>query len=117
VQPLAKQLSGLRVTENMVKDVIRDYNEDPTTWSEPDLMTLSSALRKKAKPMIIAANKADVPGAKENLERLKKANGIIAIPPAPKIIKKIRGLNFSNIFFIIFLPHYKNVLIENSSTI
>jgi ribosome-binding ATPase len=72
VQPLAKQLSGLRVTENMVKDVIRDYNEDPTTWSEQDLMRLSSALRKKAKPMIIAANKADVPGAQKNLERLKE---------------------------------------------
>jgi len=72
VQPLAKQLSGLRVTEGMVKEVVRDYNPDPTTWSEQDMMKLANALRKKAKPMIIAANKVDVPGAKENLERLKK---------------------------------------------
>lgn len=72
VQPLAKQLSGLRVTEGMVKEVIRDYNQDPTTWNEQDMMKLANALRKMAKPMIIAANKVDVPGAKENLERLKK---------------------------------------------
>ncbi len=72
VQPLAKQLSGLRVTEDMVKDVIRDYSDDPTTWSEEDMMKLASALRKKAKPMVIAANKVDVPGAKENLERLRE---------------------------------------------
>ena len=72
VQPLAKQLSGLRVTEGMVKDVIRDYDSDPTTWSEQDLMKLASALRKKAKPMVIAANKVDVPGALENLTRLKE---------------------------------------------
>ena len=72
VQPLAKQLSGLRVTEDMVKDVIRDYDNDPTTWSEQDLMKLASALRKKAKPMVIAANKVDVPGALENLTRLKE---------------------------------------------
>jgi ribosome-binding ATPase len=72
VQPLAKQLSGLRVTESMVKDVIRDYSDDPTTWNEQDMMKLASALRKKAKPMIIAANKLDIPGALENLSRLKE---------------------------------------------
>jgi ribosome-binding ATPase len=72
VQPLAKQLSGLRVTESMVKDVIRDYSDDPTTWNEQDMMKLASALRKKAKPMIIAANKVDVPGARDNLKRLKE---------------------------------------------
>ncbi len=70
--PLAKQLSGLRVTEDMVKDCIRDLDKDPTTWGEDVLMKLASSLRKMAKPMVIAANKLDVDGGKENLERVKK---------------------------------------------
>lgn len=71
-KPLAKQLSGLRVTEDMVKDCIRDLDKDPTSWNEDVLMGLSSSLRKRAKPMIIAANKLDIPGSKENLERVRK---------------------------------------------
>jgi ribosome-binding ATPase len=71
-KPLAKQLSGLRVTEDMVKDCIRGLDNDPTKWGESVLKELASSLRKKAKPMIIAANKLDIPGAKDNLERIKK---------------------------------------------
>lgn len=70
--PLAKQLSGLRVTEDMVKDCVRNLDSDPTKWDSNILMSLASSLRKMAKPMIIAANKVDIPGAKENLERVKK---------------------------------------------
>ncbi len=72
VKALAKQLSGLRVSEEMVSQAVKNLDSDCTKWNEEDLMKLASALRKKAKPMIIAANKIDVPGAKENLERLKK---------------------------------------------
>ncbi|MBS3172351.1 redox-regulated ATPase YchF [Candidatus Woesearchaeota archaeon] len=71
VRSLAKQLSGLQVTEGMVKEAIKGFNNDPTQWNESELKHLASHLRKKAKPMIIAANKIDVPGAKKNLERLK----------------------------------------------
>ena len=72
VKSLAKQLSGLRVTEGMVKDSIKGFDEDCTNWSADDMMKLAGLLRKKAKPMIIAANKIDVPGAKENLIRIKE---------------------------------------------
>ena len=72
VKALAKQLSGLRVTEDMVKDSVKDFEEDCTKWSEEDMLKLAGLLRKKAKPMIIAANKIDVPGAKENLEKIKE---------------------------------------------
>ncbi|MCD4760000.1 redox-regulated ATPase YchF [archaeon] len=72
VKALAKQLSGLRVTEEMVSSAVKDLDEDCTNWGEQDMMKLAGALRKKAKPMIIAANKMDVPGALENFERIKK---------------------------------------------
>ena len=72
VKSLAKQLSGLRVTESMVKGAIKELDEDCTKWSSDDIMRLAGLLRKKAKPMIIAANKIDVVGAKENLIRIKE---------------------------------------------
>lgn len=72
---LAKQLSGLKVTEEMVGEAITKLNlnkEKPMSWSEDDLRDLAVELRKKTKPMIIAGNKIDLPKADKNLERLKK---------------------------------------------
>lgn len=74
VKTLAKQFSGLKVTEEMVEDTIKELGlyKNITTWTEEDLKKLAITLRKKSKPMIIAANKIDLPGAKENFERIKK---------------------------------------------
>jgi ribosome-binding ATPase YchF (GTP1/OBG family) len=72
---LAKQLSFLRITENMIEDVIQELNLDkgkPAEWTEDNLKQMASKLRKVTKPMIIAANKIDVPGAEKNLEKIKK---------------------------------------------
>jgi ribosome-binding ATPase YchF (GTP1/OBG family) len=69
---IAKQLSGLKVNEEMVKESIKDFDDNVSNWNKDNLMDLSTKLRKKSKPMIIAANKIDVQGAKDNLERIKK---------------------------------------------
>ena len=72
---LGKQLSGLKVTEDMIEDAIKELNldkEKPNSWTEDDLKKIAINLRKKTKPMIIACNKIDVPGAKENYDRLKE---------------------------------------------
>lgn len=72
---LGKQLSGLHVTEEMVKDAIEELNlnkERPNEWSEEELRRLALRLRQKTKPMIIACNKIDVPGAESNFEKLRK---------------------------------------------
>ena len=71
---LAKQLSGLGVNENMIKQGIKELNlnaEQPTAWKEKDLFELSAYLRNITKPMIIAANKIDIQGAFENYNKLK----------------------------------------------
>lgn len=73
---IGKQLSGLKVTEEMTEDVIRKLGfdvEKPSTWSDTDLKTLATELRRLTKPMILAANKIDVPGAEKNYERVKEA--------------------------------------------
>ncbi len=72
---LGKQLSGLKVTEEMVEDavnVLQLNKEKPQFWSDEELLRLAVVLRKKTKPMIIAANKIDLPGAAENAQRLKR---------------------------------------------
>lgn len=72
---LTKQLTGLGVNEDMVKGMIGflDLQDKlPTTWSEEDLLNLAMELRKKTKPMILAANKIDMPGAADNFERVKQ---------------------------------------------
>ncbi|MBD3303635.1 redox-regulated ATPase YchF [Candidatus Woesearchaeota archaeon] len=72
---LAKQVSGLNVDEKMIEAVIQKFSldpEKPAQWSEKDLNNIAVELRKKTKPMIITANKIDMPTAKDNLERIKK---------------------------------------------
>ncbi len=71
---LAKQLSGLGVDEDMIKQGISELSlppQKPSEWTEKNLFSLAAFLRKKTKPMIVAANKVDIPGAQENYEKLR----------------------------------------------
>jgi ribosome-binding ATPase len=74
-EAIAKQFSGLRVTEDDVKNVISTLKlnvEKPTEWTTEEISSFTRALRLQNKPMIIAANKIDKEGASENIEKLKK---------------------------------------------
>ena len=78
VKAIAKQLSGLRVTENHVYVSLKDLNLDeksPIGWTEEEMLMFSRELRKKTKPIIIAANKSDKTVSKKNIEILKKEFG------------------------------------------
>ncbi len=71
---LAKQLSGLGVNEDMIKRGIKELSlnaEQPISWKEKELFNLASFLRKLTKPMIIAANKIDIPGGFDNYNKLR----------------------------------------------
>ncbi len=81
---LAKQLSGLGVNEDMIKQGIKELNlnpEQPIKWEKQDLFKLSSYLRKITKPMIIAANKIDIPGAFDNYNKLRAQFPNLSIMP------------------------------------
>ena len=73
-QDVSKQFSGLKVTEDDVKSVIRKSKlnfSSPSKWSEEELFEFAKILRKETKKMIIAANKVDRPNGKENYEKVK----------------------------------------------
>ncbi|MEM3608938.1 MAG: redox-regulated ATPase YchF [Candidatus Bathyarchaeia archaeon] len=74
---LEERLSGLAIKRHHIFDAVRRAGlnaEKPTAWSEGDFLKFVDTLRRIAKPMLIAANKIDVPTAEENLERLKKVD-------------------------------------------
>ncbi|MEM2419925.1 MAG: redox-regulated ATPase YchF [Candidatus Bathyarchaeia archaeon] len=77
---LEERLSGLAIKRAHIFEAVRRAGlnaEKPTSWSEEDFLRFIDALRQIAKPMLIAANKMDIPTAEENLERLKKLNYIV----------------------------------------
>ncbi|MGQ4892024.1 MAG: redox-regulated ATPase YchF [Candidatus Njordarchaeia archaeon] len=74
ISALAERLSGLSITYEHVSKTIRelDLNPDrPTKWSEEDIYNFAKKLREISKPIVIAANKIDIPVAEENYKRIK----------------------------------------------
>ncbi len=83
-QLLAKRLSGLAITEQHVSAAIHASGlgmKKPVSWTEDDILTFCKILRSRAKPFVIAANKADLPSADANIAKMKLA-GLEVIPCA-----------------------------------
>jgi ribosome-binding ATPase YchF (GTP1/OBG family) len=77
---LEERLSGLAIKRSHIFDAIRKagLNADkPTLWSEEDFLRFVDTLRRISKPMLIVANKMDLPEAEANLEKLKKLDYIV----------------------------------------
>jgi len=65
----------LGTKEEQLNEVLRNTNlKDKliADWSNDELLTFTKKIRSLSKPIVIAANKLDMPTAKDNLERLKK---------------------------------------------
>jgi hypothetical protein len=74
LQLLEERLSGLAIRRTQIFEAIRAAGlnaEKPHTWSDSDFLKFVDKLRSASKPMLIAANKIDLPCAEDNLERLK----------------------------------------------
>lgn len=83
-QMLAKRLSGLAIPEHQISATVHESGfgmKKPSLWSEEDILHFCRVLRKRAKPFVVAANKADLPAADANIEKMKKA-GLAVVPCA-----------------------------------
>jgi len=73
--PLEERLTGLGIKRSSIFAAIRksELNADkPASWSDEDFLRFVDNLRRISKPMLIVANKIDLPTAEANVERLKK---------------------------------------------
>ena len=77
---LEERLSGLGIRRAHILEALRNsgLNADKATfWSEDDYLKFMNMLRQTAKPILIVANKMDLPTSEANLERLKKSNRLV----------------------------------------
>jgi ribosome-binding ATPase YchF (GTP1/OBG family) len=65
---MGEQLSGLGITEDDVKEAMKK--------SSPDEHAFATELRRVSKPILVAANKSDLPESQENMEKLKSKGAI-----------------------------------------
>ena len=83
-QLLAKRLSGLAISEQTITNAVQASglaSKKPVAWTQNDILLFCKVLRKRAKPFVIAANKADLPSADDNIKKMK-ADGLELIPCA-----------------------------------
>ena len=66
------QLSGTGISLEDIIEAKRNINPDYTKWEEEDFIELTRNILHIAKPMLIVANKADLPTSAENIERIKE---------------------------------------------
>jgi len=67
IDVLSDILSGLNIKRGMLSEILADFSP-----SEKNLLEFAKILREKSKPIIIAANKIDLPKSKDNLEILRR---------------------------------------------
>lgn len=77
---IAKRFTGLGIKDYQVQDVLHKLeliSKNPKEWNDSDIQTFVKELRKNTKPIIIAANKADLC---KDLDIIKKIPNTIVIP-------------------------------------
>ena len=74
---IAKRFSGLGIKDYSVQQVLQKLDlisRNPKEWQDSDIQNFAKELRKNTKPMIIAANKADLC---ENFDIIKKISDVV----------------------------------------
>ncbi|WP_424006038.1 redox-regulated ATPase YchF [Haloferax denitrificans] len=69
---LAEQMSAFKTNKDEIKQIILSLGLelDPDEWDDADKESLAREIRKRTKPIIIAANKMDKPISQENYEEI-----------------------------------------------
>ena len=78
---ITRRFTGLGILESQVDDVLISMSlkaKKAQEWSDNDMMNFLKSLRKKAKPLIIAANKADLCDNLDILEKISETFTVIS---------------------------------------
>ncbi len=110
---ISKRLSGLSIGEQLVKNAINTIGliKKPVNWDKNDLLILCKQIRLTSKPIIIAANKADLPSSDPNISKLKELNRLFftCVSEAELLLKRASQKNL-----IYYLPGDSDFKIRNS---
>jgi len=88
VAAITKRVSGLSIRKEHVALALRKSdleNKKPSTWSVDDLRNFAYKLREVSKPIVIIANKMDIPEAEDNLKRVREEFRDLPIMPVSSI--------------------------------
>ena len=80
-ETVQERLAGLGLTVTQVLAALKEAGAPPFAARPAELLPLADALRRHGKPMMLAANKADL-ASPETLERLRTVKGYETIPTA-----------------------------------
>ena len=88
---ITRRFTGLGILESQVDDVLNSMSlkaKKPQEWSKDDMMSFLKSLRKKAKPLIIAANKADLCDNLDILEKISETFTVICSSAETELLLK-----------------------------
>lgn len=109
---ISKRLSGLSISEQVVKNAINTLGltKKPANWDKNDLLILCKQIRLASKPIIIAANKADLPSSDPNISKLKRLDRLFftCVSEAELLLKRALQKNL-----IYYLPGDSDFEIKN----
>lgn len=75
---LYKRLSGLGFKERDIEVSLEELGliyKKPSRWTDEDIVSFTKLVRYRSKPILIAANKADIPISEDNIKRLRSELG------------------------------------------
>ncbi|MEM4245698.1 MAG: redox-regulated ATPase YchF [Candidatus Bathyarchaeia archaeon] len=77
---LEDRLSGLAIKRSQIIEALQKLGfsrERPSSWSDEELLKFIREVRRSAKPILLAANKVDIPEAEGNIERLRRLGSLV----------------------------------------
>ena len=111
IHAITQRFSGLGIDEYDVESVLHGLNlqtKKPLDWTENDIFSFAKVLRKKTRPMIIAANKADLCHELSILNEFKKIHPTVACSAETELLLRKAAKNG----LIDYLPGDKNFKIK-----
>lgn len=116
VDGISKRFSGLGIKDFQVQEVLQTLDlliKTPSDWQDSDLTKFVKELRKKTKPILIAANKADLCNDLKIIEKIKN-DSIIYLCSAETelLLRKAKKAGL-----IDYVPGEKEFIIKENVTI
>jgi ribosome-binding ATPase YchF (GTP1/OBG family) len=111
---ISNRLSGLTISEQDIRNAMNTVRlvKKPSDWDTNDILELCKQIRLSSKPIIIAANKADLPSSDQNISKLKNLNRsfFTCVSEAELLLKRALQKNI-----IFYLPGDSDFEIKNPS--